>query len=537
MVTQTDTLKIQDASLILSIAAQANEYTIANLSQNFPANWNVIKISVLPAGGSGNPIPVQLLLAREPIDPAQPDQNTKLVLAFGINWGRYLEKYQDINKARVTIDASLLLNASTAKLDPDFQTTYLSGLRNQVWNLIKKHLTNKDTLILCGMGLATPLAQLAALDLIPTHIVHGLDRSPYLDYQPECFVFSALNFTNQALSELFNTKVTNKEGKTACYSYSINNRNMPLLIDHFPLKPNQEEDYFPLGNVEATPQVKLPTDPSWPGPWLERGNAYYFDMFNRTFITGPRIENQDIKRASGFSQVFAHNLTQLISSTYLFSQHPQAGPTLPGGYEALPTGKIEFNGTLWGRIYTNANGDAILTLRGTTTWEEFKLITSNSELATYQLATTEHVHKGLQNLFYGTGSLYHGTGGLKNAIMSTLSNNNITKVTLTGHDIGGTLLNFLALDLAFSDATLNVQAVYTFGAIPIGGMGFAGIFNHKLKDKVYSVRRIYDRISMSLIYGTNYHPVGSAIIFEGQLAQEENSYHAINGYLHLLDPS
>jgi hypothetical protein len=527
----------QKASVLVNLASQASEYDITSITQNFPSNWSVIETLVIQADQSGTPMPVQCILSRAPGDPADPSAPRSLVLALGINWALSLRGYVDTNVPRVQLDPTLDTIPLNSEIDSGFQTSYTAYLRRQIWALIKTHLASNDVLYIAGIGLGSPLAQLAALDFRPGHIVAGLERSQYLDYQPECYVFSAPNIVNESVADSYNTLVVTAAGGTASYTYQVINTNQNLTVDFFPTAPDAAATYFPLGTVTQTDKVTLPPKGVDTGPWLERGNNFYLTSMDGTNIPGPQTKNQDIARPAGYDPVYAHALAELTSATYQFAQHPTSSPSIPSSYSAIPNGEVKINGVLWARAFTNSNNNVIVVIRGTTTWQEYQQMTANTTYASSQLVRGANVHKGISDFYYGLGTFIAQTP-FKDAMATMLTAIKATTITLCGHDVGGALANLIALDLTLaSPATVTVANVYVFGTISVGDFTFMTAFNASLLARVYNVRRIYDKITQSLFYSAfSYYSLGTNVIFDGQLSEEENTFHAINGYAQLLSP-
>ncbi|RYZ43122.1 MAG: lipase family protein [Myxococcaceae bacterium] len=126
-------------------------------------------------------------------------------------------------------------------------------------------------------------------------------------------------------------------------------------------------------------------------------------------------------------------------------------------------------------LWFTADGDvttAMLALRGTVTAADTR---ADEEYATTSfvpysgaaMSPVPQVHGGFWSIYTGTGGSV--TTSMQAQVFAWLAANNIQKLYVTGHSLGGGLAEFLALDLAVSQSSLSTTTV-TFAA-PKAGLG------------------------------------------------------------------
>ncbi len=511
--------------LMTRLAGQASSDAIRIRGLNYPDRWDILKIFF---GSFGPPNPrAQGFLAKGNSDPDDPTSKEIAVLALGIKWPEFLAYYQSIESVQLPLPSSITGEPQNNNLTLEgvFLNSY-NNIRAPLWSAIDKFLGGLD-LYICGIGLGAPLAQLAALDLRPsaTHRGPGGERPP--QKQAPCYAFSVPNVANTALQTYYNDTVL-KDGELSTDTYWA--RKPSLVVDFFPSAPVNSNANI-IGNPISINDVTLPPVDV---PWLERGNTFYIKQLGGTLAVGPDLKANAIL-STGFNQVLAHTCAQCVVAAYSQTQHELG--SVPS-YSLVA--HVNSNSSPFAYIFSNTF-NVIVAFRGTITWEEAFVITSNSTLLIPGVIVggSAGVNTGISDLYNNSPTEKGGStlfkDALQTAIKSVIGNK---KLILTGHDIGGALANLAALDYTLNASIgLTVGQVYTFGAMSLGDTTFKKTFDEQVGNKCYQIRRIYDKISTALVGSPGgYAILDNSVVLDGQLIAEENTYHSINGYMQLLNP-
>lgn len=519
----TETLFTPIEALMAQLAGQANSNLMKSNGLNFPDRWDVLEY--FDGSGSVGIPATQGFLAKGNIDPDDPTSPVVGALVLGINWKTFLAYMRYSSPNPISLPDGVMRGEGTGKetMEFGFVMSY-SNVRSAIWDSIQQFLGDLD-LYICGMGIGAPMAQLAALDLRPSATPVGPSGQYPPLVQPLCYTFSAANLASDQLVQFYNKKVVRGIDMAATTYWA---KKPGLVVDFFPFDPPQGV----LGKSQSINTVKLPTVDV---PWLERGNVFYIEQLGAQLDVGPNV-SADYNFPVDFDLVMASNCSQFVVAAYGQIQHNSGGN--PSGYTLVS--RVNANGSPFAFIFTNSV-NVVVTFRGTITWQEALTITANSDLTGTNdpIYGEGMVHTGINTLYYSPTEI-GGNVNFNTALVSEI-NKVITgkKLYLTGHDIGGSLANFAAIDFATNTGLgLTVQQVYTFGAICLGESTFASNFGKVTGEKCYQINRVFDSISTALLGSPAFYAqLNNSIVLNGQLTVEENTYHSINGYMKLLNPS
>lgn len=511
--------------IVLSkLAGQASAQNMSIHGLNFPDYWQIVK----PFTGNigQGKIPVQGFLATGNSDPENPTSPIIAALAIGINWADFLANYHFSNYFPYQIPKKISGSDGMYNMEYFFLSAYES-IRKNIWNALGQFLGDYN-LYICGMGLGSPLAQLAAIDLRPGN--QGPENAQFgPSPQAPCYVYSAPNITNKAFATYYKSKVVDTNNKLISYNYQA--KKPGLIVDFFPTAPNTDE-HSPLGEIKDITNVVLPTIDV---PWYNRGNLFYTTELGGSMIAGPKLLANLHNLPAGYEGTTAYAMAQLSAQAYHLAQHSSSTSSF-GNYKLKTSIKVEGNDMPFAFLFYSGN-NFVVAFRGSITFNEFYTITANSlQTSSGSVLRNYQVHTGVSNL-YNT-KYCDITGTFREALRATIKKyvSSTDNLFLTGHDIGGALANLAAIDYAINPSfDVNVKAVYTFGTMALGGIEFQKEFNEQLGTKAYNVKRIYDSISNAFL-SSGYAILGNPVLLDGQLEKEENTYHALSGYLALLDP-
>ncbi|RKH08376.1 lipase family protein [Corallococcus sp. CA053C] len=197
-------------------------------------------------------------------------------------------------------------------------------------------------------------------------------------------------------------------------------------------------------------------------------------------------------------------------------------------------------------IWYLADGDAstaMLALRGTVTAADVR---ADEEYATTSfvpfngatLSPVPQVHGGFWSIYTGVGGSV--TQSMQAQVFAWLKANNIQKLYLTGHSLGGGLAELMALDLAVSQSSLSVTTV-TFAAPKAGltdswGKAYAQYVTTPVTVRVVNQYDVVPTLPPAVRYGQ----VGEefSMLFYNTLGdtstQEATIRHEMDNYLSVL---
>lgn len=503
--------------LLETLATQANLPAMLKDNPTLPLGW--VLLGTFSSVFSPPSVPTQGFLAKGPIDS---NGTIAAVLALGMTWEKFLTYQTDPfePKLQQPLPTAVAGNQpADAAIMPLYVTAY-NQIRSAIWNTLGKFLDDLP-LYICGMSLGGPMAQIAALDLRPGNKGPSAgQKAP--DSQPPSYVFSTGNIGNSSFATYYQSTVTDRHILWA--------GNASLTVDFFPTLP-ADDLYAPLGKVTEL-SSSIPVNDV---PWLERSDVFYL------LALGGKPARYTPKKGSfpnppaGFSQSKAYAFSKLVGAAYAQAQHPGSIISIePYTLNAI----INANDAPFAYIFTSVN-DVVVALRGTTTWEELTALSANSTTVTVPFNPDDQaqVHRGAYSVYsapVGSTDTTTFSAKLKSTLKPLLKGKDLY---LTGHDLGGAIANIAAADFTMSnDKDMVVKAIYTFGANAFANIVFQGQFDSALAAKSYQIRRVNDKIPVSIAQLGVFRPVSNQVVLNGQLAVEESTYHSMDGYINLCNP-
>jgi hypothetical protein len=446
---------------------------------------------------------------------------TTVVIAMGLGWPKYLDWYFGQAWTRSFPPDWLVADPNlpvTAKLD-DVTTAIYGDVRVGMWANLGQ--AAGLPLVVTGMGMGGPLAQLAALDLLPGHKGPGGAQAPG---QPTpCYAFSTAPLATPDFAAYY-------AGKVTCYTAWAGSPSLP--VDFWPTEPGAAAGYAPLGQAVNLSDALIP--PAGDDPWVERDGDFYVAALGGTPEPPPVRPAQIPSPPQGFDRTLAWTLARLCAVVYGRRQHPATGGgTLPAGYSVA--GDLTSNGVVWGTLFTSDSA-VVAAFRGPASWAEFNGVQAASlatEAAFLERGQTVTVGGGVLGLY--TGPTAAGSSTTLQATLSAQLQSLRTgqrQVYLTGHDVGGALANLAAADLALNVKAVPVAAVYTFGASPGGNYSFTQIAPTAHS---YQVARPGD-FAPKLVLDGSYFPLDQAVRLIGTPAGDTVTQHSLTSYVALLNP-
>jgi hypothetical protein len=481
-----------DAGVLVQLAAVAAG-DLSGGSPVLPAGWSTlvtVPANPPPPAYAGGP---QAILVTGNL-PSAP-QTTAVVLAVGMPWLTYLNTFVDGVLVMLPSDIS-----AAGQIVAPFSIMY-DQLRQGIWAALAQ--AGSNTLVVTGMGLGGPLAQLAALDLSPLNV---RTKMPPTTAAPACYSFSSPAPGDPSLA----AAITQAVPAAWCVLPAF----LGTMIDRFGSIAD-----VPGTTPAGTVQTFAAQYPSPDDPWIERSPWYYAGWLNQPVAPPPPAPTTISPTGTGFAPLLAASLAKLCGYTYGLAQ--SQGPQQPPSPYAYAT-SINYQNAVIAASFSGS-GYAIA-FRGETTFSDFGGIVANSQTAYAPFIS------GTVNLHAGAVQVYTA---IRPALLSLIQAVPAgTPIALTGHDFGGALAVLAAADMLLNLPAMGAPTVYTFGAFPVGGPAFAPLVAGAT---IYAVGRPSDFMSQAFSQ-TVLFPVGTAIALGGTPAVDDPSAHAITGYYGLLNP-
>jgi hypothetical protein len=476
--------------------------------------------------------------------PSNPS-TTVAVVAIGASWSDFLETYL-AGQHVLSFPPNGLFPSGTAGFpmaDLGYSNMY-SGARSAMWEqvLFAKNTVpefkNAMPLVVTGIGPGAPLAQFAAVDLLPDHIWRQ-NASPATGV-------TAYTFSNVAFG---NSDFANAVNKNVPAAFAVNlTTGTGVVVDPYPTAPGNAADSFYAGQqIGANAKI-----PPFDCPWTERGSAYYQLTLTGQILkaTGatPRVQRRDfaagvlaaraaaapanaLLAGSSYNPTLAYTLTLLDLAAYQRALHPDLPLQLPPPY--VFARDITANGVNWGSLFVSTDR-VVASFRGTTTWQE-----TVDAWGTVDLSNPAWLSVA-GRILTPPSNLYDSVRDDLRSQLVAIGQANLPLV-LSGHDTGGSLASLAMLDL-----TLNPQrgapaasSVYTFGAPPLGDTTFAASYNTKAGANSFQVARPEDVIPQ-LVFGAAFFSVTvpTQVPLQGGLGDPSNgsTFHPLTVYSQILNP-
>jgi Lipase (class 3) len=494
-------------------------------SQSFVPGWGV-PAEILPNIRGG----MRAILFVRPLPSTGSD--AVVTLAIGQSWrslvGASLYIYdsdQNISGFRLAPIGRNLGSGECAG-NPEFNAAYLEQYSTYfepaLFKAIEasarlKNQLNGKKLFITAQAQAAPLAQLAAMAFRRTRT--GLPDGLVLSTEC-CYTFGTPPVGNAAFSTCLNANAPS--GAYNVYAGKV---------DQFASPPVMPKDTVRTGTAEDLSKATIPV---YDEPWFERSTPYYTQSLGGADLSSP--SNGAVSNPpEGFSANFAFTLAELAAAAYGLAMRPDLPqhPVVPNyNLEGQP---ITSNNVPWAYLFTNKTttpARVIVVFRGSITFTELA-----AAITPFGASPPGYLPKDCQ-ILSSVDAIY---SPLREALRSSVSTllqllpGQSKEIVVTGHDLGGTLANVCALDIAADPAGLiKPGPVYTFGAQLVGNISFAEAFNAQFALKSFQLGRpgdIFPSIPEILM------PVKAAVQLTGVPTWDDPALHALRGYAELLNPS
>lgn len=526
-----------DAAAFVALAAQA-ELDLSDLFLDPP--WKLIQTF-----RSSSASHAQGFVAMGPL-PSNP-ATAIAVVALGSSWSDFIETYLASQHQLSFPPNGLFATAPSGFPLSDLGYTNLyNSVRSLMWTQVlfaKQTVPEFSTtmpVVVCGIGPGAPLAQLAAVDLLPGH-KWSTFTSPATSMT--AYTFSSVAFGNQDFANAVNMSLP------AAFAVNLAT-NSGIVVDPYPVAPGNAAGYFFAGQ-QIGANARLPG--AGDCPWLERSPGYYEEILGGGSLTAAkqprRVQRREfaagvlaartsatpapnaLSATGTYSPTLAYTLTLLDLAAYQRALHPDLPLTLPAPY--VFAADITANGINWGSLYVSPDR-VVASFRGTATWQETVDAWGTIGLAKPSWLSVDG------EILTPPSTLYDSLRDNLRAQLVTIKQANLPLV-ISGHDTGGSLASLAMLDL-----TLNPQsgapaasAVYTFGAPPLGSTTFANSYNMKVGANSYQVARPDDIIPQLVLGAISFAiTVPAQIVLQGGSSDpaKDPTFHTLTSYSTLLNP-
>ena len=381
-----------------------------------------------------------------------------------------------------------------------------------------KDQLNGKKLFVTAQAQAAPLAQLAAMAFRRTRT--GLPDGLVLTTEC-CYTFAMPPVGNADFSTCLNANAPS--GAYNVYAGKV---------DQFASPPVMPKDTVRTGTPEDLSKATIPVP--YDEPWFERSAPYYTQSLGGADPSSP--SNGEVSNPpEGFSANFAFTLAELAAAACGLAMRPDLPqhPVVPNyNLEGQP---ITSNNAPWAYLFTNKTttpARVIVVFRGSITFTELV-----AAITPFGQSPPAYLPKNCQ-ILSSVDAIYSPLREALRSAVSTLLKllpGMSKEIVVTGHDLGGTLANVCALDIATDPAGLiKPGPVYTFGAPLVGNISFAEAFNAQFASKSFQLGRPGDIFPF---IPENRMPVPAAVPLAGVPTWDDPEQHALRGYAELLNPS
>jgi hypothetical protein len=467
------------------------------------------------------------------------------VVAIGSGWSDFIESYLP-SQHTLSFPPSSLFPAGTAGFpmaDLGYSNMY-SGVRDPMWaSVLFAKRTVPDfassmPVVVTGIGPGAPLAQFAAVDLLPGHVWRG-STSPATSVT--AYTFSNVSFGNADFALAINKNVP------AAFSVNLKT-GAGVVVDPYPTAPGSAAGYFPAGQPIGG-DARIPEADC---PWIERGPAYYQQtLLGQTIsmtASTPRPQRREFAAGvlaaraasapeakalgdSAYSPTLAYTLTLLDLAAYQRALHPDLPLHLPAPY-VFATDLIA-GGVTWGALFVSPDR-VVAAFRGTATWQETVDAWGNISLSKPAWLSLDG------RILTQPAKLYESLRDVLRQQLVAIRQPS-RPLVISGHDTGGTLASQAMLDLTLNpqEGAPAASAVYTFGAPPLGDIAFSKSFNGRVGANSFQVARPDDVIPQ-LVFGAASFAitVPTQVLLQGGIDDPANgsTFHPLTIYSQLLNP-
>jgi Lipase (class 3) len=528
-----------DAAAFVALAAQA-ELDLSDLFLDPP--WKLIQTFRSSSASHG-----QGFVAAGPL-PSNP-ATTIAVVALGSSWSDFIETYLASQHQLSFPPNGLFATAPSGFPLSDLGYTNLyNSVRTLMWTevLFAKQTVpdfkNKMPLVVCGIGPGAPLAQMAAVDLLPGHVWNAF-TSPATS--SSAYTFSSVAFGNQDFANAVNRNVPAE--------FAVNlATNSGIVVDPYPVAPGKAAGYFFAGQ-QIGANAKLPA--AGDCPWLDRSPGYYELVLGADSLAlksgqTRRVQRRDfaagvlaalkssattapsaLSATATYSPTLAYTLTLLDLAAYQRALHPDLPLTLPAPY--VFAADITAGGINWGSIFISPDR-VVASFRGTATWQETVDAWGTVGLAKPSWLSVDG------EILTPPSTLYGSVRDNLRAQLVAIKQANLPLV-ISGHDTGGSLASLAMLDLTLNplSGAPVPQAVYTFGAPPLGTTTFANSYNTKVGTSSFQVVRPDDVIPQLVLGAISFAiTVPAQVTLQGGSTDpaSDPTFHTLTSYSALLNP-
>ncbi|HEY0554451.1 MAG TPA: hypothetical protein VGG20_09290, partial [Thermoanaerobaculia bacterium] len=371
----TASFNAADAAMFVDLASKA-ALDLSNLFLDPP--WQLIQ--TFRSTTASHP---QGFVAKGPL-PSNPTEIIAVV-ALGASWSDFIETYLSSQHLQSFPPNGLFPPATPGfpMSDLGYSNMY-SSVRNVMWTevLFARRTVPEFQIamptVVCGIGVGAPLAQFAAVDLLPGH-VYNSNTSPTTSMT--AYTFSNVAFGNQDFANAVNRNVP------AAFAVNLATGS-GIIVDPYPTAPSSDAGYYRAGQ-QIGAGAKLPA--SGDCPWLERSSGYYQQTLaggggsvrsatqrqgvqRREFSAGVLAERAASASAapaprvsSSYIPTLAYTLTLLDLAAYQRALHPDLPLNLPAPY--VFARDITASGVRWGSLFVSPDR-VVASFRGTATWQE-----------------------------------------------------------------------------------------------------------------------------------------------------------------------
>lgn len=441
----------------------------------------------------------------------------------------YQDALNQFQEQSLTLKAASGSDSPVIKFDQGYVFLY-KGVQTEIADKVNRFIGNNFDLYVVGHTQASPIAQLAALDLRPS-------KSQVKTIS--CYTFSTPAMGDQKFVEFFQQNVPN--------NFSV----QAQRVDFFPSSPNQTNGYY-----AAAQAISIPAQiPQYDAPWFERSEIFYQQCFGSTQLAWLQeaavslraFSNQSEQLAigyalaqsvasfadsdlpPGYSEDFAYTLAILCAIAYQRFQHPDLTAPTPSPWQIISN--FSAGNTVFGTLFQSPEQVAVV-FRGTVSWQELIEILGNRSFGWFNFLPRE-----ASQISKGIGTLYSNLRQDLFDKLKAVNDLNKKQLIITGHCVGGGLATLCGLDLSQPQPGIPVpNNIYTFGSPSIGSNAFMRYFNLILSQKSYRVVRDWD-IVPKLFLSSGYWPVDKVVSIPGSNLDDDYACHSISSYIKLLNPT